>query len=288
MGTLRQRMIEDLELRGRRPLTIDAYVRAVASFVRHCGRSPRELGADDVRAYLLHMRRDRGLAQTTLNVHLAAIRFLYSVTLHRPGVTASFRQIRVDRLAPDILSTSQIERLLAGASNVKHRGMFMLLYGAGLRVGELQSLHVADVDGDRRVIHVRDTKSRRDRIVPLPARALPVLREYWLAYRRKLTRTGLLFPGYKGRMTREAVHRALDTAVLRAGLQQHVYPHLLRHSFATHLLEAGEDIRTVQILLGHVHITSTVRYTHLSEARRARIRSPLDVYAPSEAIAAAV
>jgi site-specific recombinase XerD len=157
--------------------------------------------------------------------------------------------------------------------------MFALLYGAGLRVGELLRMRVADVDSARRVLHVREAKNRHDRVVPLPDRVVPMLREYWTSYRSRLSRDGLLFPGRYGSttMVRNAVHRALHTAAEAAGLRKHVYPHLLRHSFATHMLEAGADIRTVQILLGHRSLDSTARYTHLTEARRARIRSPLDL-----------
>ena len=275
-------------LRGLRPSTIEAYVRIAAAFVRFFMRPPTELGADEVRRYLLHLRNVRGLVQTTINAHIAALRFLYAVTLHRPGVMQSFRAIRVEHPAPEVLSRDEVERLIDCASILKHRAMFMLMYGSGLRVGEILSLRPTDIDSGRMVIRVREAKNRHDRVVPLAERVLPVLRAYWKDNCKHLTRDGLLFPGRNGeRMTRESVHKALGSAAARAALSKHIYPHLLRHTFATHLLEAGEDLRTVQILLGHMRITSTQRYTHLSEARRAKIRTPLDVFAPTPTLGGA-
>lgn len=279
MGQLQDRMMGDLVLRGMRPLTCETYLRAVRRYVRYWKRSPRELGTDHVRGYLLHLRNDLGRNAGTINVHLSALKFLYTITLNKPHVTASFHTVKTEHPLPEILSGEEVSRVIEHARTIKHRVMFALLYGAGLRVGELLRLCVADVDSARRVIHVREAKSRHDRIVPLPERAVPMLRAYWLAYRRDLSRDGLLFPGRGGKttMVRNAVHLALHKAAEAAGLRKPIYPHLLRHSFATHMLEAGADLRTVQILLGHRSILSTVFYTHLTEARRARIRSPLDL-----------
>ena len=282
MGQLQDRMIADLTLRGMRPGTCEKYVNAVRGYVRYFKRSPRDLGSEHVRTYLLHLRNDLGRSGSTLNVCIAALRFFYATTLEMPSVMASIPRSRVDHPQPEILSGTEVGRLIEAARNVKHRAMIAILYGAGLRVGELQRLQVGDIDSTRRVIHVREAKNRHDRIVPLPECAVPMLRQYWTRYRARLSRAGLLFPGRHGMMVREAVHRALDKAAEAARIRKHVYPHLLRHSFATHMLEAGADLRTVQILMGHRSLSSTARYTHLTEARRARIRSPLDLLGTDE------
>lgn len=277
MGQVHDRMVADLTLRGMRPSTCESYVRAVRGYVRYYKRPPAKLGTEQVREYLLYLRNERRYAGATINVCISALRFLYTTTLGMPDVMVSIRASRVDHSEPDILSGSEVTRLIEGARNIKHRAMIAILYGAGLRVGELQRLRVRDVDSVRRVIHVREAKSRYDRIVPLAQCVVPMLRAYWTSYRARLSLDGLLFPGHDGMMVRESVHRALDKASEAARLKKHVYPHLLRHSFATHMLESGADLRTVQILLGHRSLASTARYTHLTEARRARIRSPLDL-----------
>jgi site-specific recombinase XerD len=178
-------------------------------------------------------------------------------------------------------SGSQITALLEHARTPKHLAMFMLLYGTGMRVSEMLALEPADIDSTRMVVHLRDTKNHYDRIVPLPLKALEALRSYWRADRPK---GPVLFGGQSGArtLTRKAVQLAVRKTAVRAGIKLRVYPHLLRHAFATHLLEMGTDLRTVQILLGHRSIQSTAQYTHLSEARRATLRSPLELLGTDE------
>jgi len=273
-------MAEDLALRGLSASTRESYLRFTTKFVAFHMRSPRELGTEHVRAWILHLLHEKGRNPRTVNVYIAALRFLFTVTLLRPEVMASIRTVRTNHRQPEVPGGSVVAAILEHARNVRDRAMFMLLYGAGLRVSEMLSLTTKDIDSKRMVLHVRDTKNRHDRIVPLPPSALKELRTYWA----KCRPTGPLLFGSphrpeRGRsLTREAVLLSLRKAARAAGLTTlRIYPHLLRHAFATHLLEMGTDLRTVQILLGHRSLQSTARYTHLSEARRATLRSPLDV-----------
>jgi len=222
---------------------------------------------------------------STVNVAIAALRFLYGTTLQQPDVMQSIRYVRKHHPEPDVLSGSEVAALIEHARMLKHRAMFMLLYGCGLRVSEMVHLKPADIDGKRMIVHVRDTKNHHDRIVPLPIQALTALRTYWKADRPKgeyLFAPGLAARSGNATLTREAVNLAMTKAANDAGISKRIYPHLLRHAFATHLLEIGTDLRTVQILLGHRSLNSTARYTHLSEARRRTLRSPLELLGTEE------
>jgi len=277
MGKHRDRMEQDLALRGASERTRVCYLRYARMFVAHFGRTADRLGTDDVRSWILWLLKVLKSDPATVNVAIAALRQLFA-SLGRPEVMQSIRGVRKQHRAPDVLSGSEVQRLLSATTDIKHRAIYTLLYGAGLRIEELLALKVTDIDSQRMVIHVRQTKTRRDRIVPLSPRMLQTLREYWKARRPK---GELLFVGRsKNRqMSRHAVSKALRKTARCAGIVKRVYPHLLRHAFATHLLELGTDIRTVQILLGHASLASTTRYTHLTEARRLLLRSPLDVNA---------
>jgi integrase/recombinase XerD len=216
-----------------------------------------------------------------VNVAIGALRFLFNVTLNRPQVMQGIRTVRVDHPQPDVLSGSEVQLLIEHAPSLKHKALVMLMYGAGLRVAEARHLRVGDIDSKRMLLHVRRTKNRYDRVVPLSSVLLATLREY---HRAAKVKGELLFAGRKGNVpiTRNAINKALLKALRSAGLKKRVHPHLFRHAFATHLLEVGEDLRTVQILLGHRNLQSTARYTHLSEARRAKVRSPLDLLGTEE------
>jgi len=275
MGKHRDRMVEDLALRGIAETTVEVYVDYARSFVAHFGRSADELGTEHVRGWLLWLLKERRLSPATVNVAIAALRQLFT-TLGRPDVMHGIRSVRKQYHSPDILSGSEVQRLLAAASDIKHRAIFTLLYGGGLRISELLALKVADLDSRRMVIHVRDTKTRYDRIVSLSPRMLQTLREYWKERRP----TGpWLFPGRApgSQMTRVGVSEALRNCARVAGISKRVHPHLLRHAFATHLLELGTDLRSVQVLLGHRSLSSTTRYTHLTEARRVALSSPIEM-----------
>jgi site-specific recombinase XerD len=274
MGKHRDKMEQDLALRGLSANTREGYLRYAGAFVAHFGRSADELGTDQVRSWLLWLLKVKKRDSATVNVAIASLRFLFT-SLGRPEVMHNIRGVRKQHRAPDILSGGEVERLLAASADIKHRAIFTMLYGAGLRVSELLALKIADIDNQRMVVHVRNTKNRHDRIVPLSPRMLQALREYWKARRPQGT---LLFPGLGGSkpMSRDAVALAIRKTARRAGIDKKVHPHLLRHAFATHMLELGTDLRTVQILLGHRSLSSTTRYTHLTEARRLTLSSPLE------------
>jgi integrase/recombinase XerD len=233
------------------------------------------MGAPEIRQFLLHLMREKKASPSTVNVYGAALQFLYKVTLRRPQETAEIPKMKIPMRLPVVLSGTEVERLLAALPAKKHRAIVMLAYGAGLRVSEVVKLRVEDIDAKRMVLHIHDTKGGRERDVMLSPVLLRALRDYW-----KVARPSgpTLFPGRAtGRpLTRAAVHRAVVKAAQRAGIDKRISPHTLRHCFATHLLEAGTDLRTVQVLLGHASLRSTMTYLHLTTARLTTLRSPPD------------
>jgi integrase/recombinase XerD len=274
MTPLRRRMIDDMQLRNLAPRTIKAYVSRVGTFARHFGRSPEALGPDDVRAYLLYLVQEKHVSWTVYNQTVAALKFLYEVTLERPGVLQRIRCPKQPKKLPIVLSTDETARFFAAILGVKHRAILMTAYAAGLRISEVVSLRPDDIDSQRMVIRVRQGKGRKDRYVMLSPRLLTLLREYWKAARP----TEWLFPGdVPGQpISGKAVYMVCVQAARTASLGKHVTVHTLRHSFATHLLEAGTDIRTIQVLLGHRKLETTAIYTHVSPTAVETTRSPLD------------
>lgn len=274
MTPLRQHFIDDLTLRNRSPETVRAYVHVVAQYAKYFGRSPDQLGGDALAKYLLYLKNERRVAQGTYNSHMAALRFLYRETLGRPEVVASLCFTKSERKLPVILSQEEIERFFAALHSLKHRAILMTAYGAGLRVSEAVALRVRDVDSQRMVLTVRQGKGRKDRSVMLPVRLLLVLREYWRAARP----ADYFFPSRsrRGHISRIAVYQACRKAADEAGITKRVSPHTLRHCFATHLLESGTDLRTIQMLLGHRNVATTALYTHVSRATLLATTSPLD------------
>jgi site-specific recombinase XerD len=274
MTPLRRRMIDDMQLRNLAPRTIDAYAMRVGSFAKYFGRSPDTLGPDDVRAYLLHLVQEKHVSWSVYNQTVAALKFLYEVTLERQGVLQRIRCPKQPKKLPTVLSTGETARFFAAILGLKHRAILMTAYAAGLRVSEVVSLRIDDIDSQRMVIRVRQAKGRKDRYVMLSPRLLTLLREYWKAARP----AEWLFPGEApGRpITAKAVHKICVQATRAAGLGKRVTVHTLRHSFATHLLESGTDIRTIQVLLGHRNLKTTAIYTHVSPTAGETTRSPLD------------
>jgi integrase/recombinase XerD len=275
MTPLRGRLIEDMTLRNFSPKTIEAYVRCVARFARHFKRSPERLGAEQVRAYLLHLLQECGLSMSYYNQTRCALRFFYRVTLCRDDVSQTIAPAKQPRTLPVVLSPDELARFFAAIGNVKHRAILMTAYAAGLRVSEVAQLRVTDIDSKRMVIHVRQGKGHKDRYVMLSPRLLEILRAYWKATRPG---RGILFPGASPDrpITTGSVRKACYRARQAAGLGKHVVVHTLRHSFATHLLEAGTDLRTIQVLLGHRSFNTTARYVHVATASLPSIQSPLD------------
>jgi site-specific recombinase XerD len=276
MGVLRERMAVDLRLRGLSPVTQRMYLGCAARFVAYHRRSPAALGETETRAFLDHLVRERGVSRSTHGVYVAAIHFLYRVTLDRPAVVQRIpypRRVR-ERL-PEILSPGEVAQLLTAVRLLKHRAMVMVAYGAGLRVSELCALTAADIDSARMLIRVRAGKGDKDRYVMLSTRLLATLRAYW---RQRPPHGDYLFPSPRpGQpLSRKAIWHVLRRAAVRARLRKRVTPHLLRHSFATHLLEAGTDIRVIQVLLGHRSLRTTARYALVSRAHVGTVQSPLD------------
>jgi site-specific recombinase XerD len=267
-------MREDLALRGMSETTIRTYLGCARRFAEHFSRSPRAMGNGEIRAFLLHLT-ERRVRPRTFNVYVGALGFLYRVTLERPEDFARIPFMRVPMHVPTVLTGVEVEQILAALANEKQRAIVMLAYGAGLRICEACRLRVEDIDAKRMLLHIRNAKRGRQRYVMLSARLLKVLRAYW---KRSRPAGPYVFPGRgaEGVLTRRAVHHALVKAARRAGITKIVSPHTLRHSFATHLLERGVDLRTLQVLLGHASLKSTMAYLHVSPARVQSIASPLD------------
>jgi len=275
MNELLSKMEAALEVRAKRPATRQAYAGCVRRFLEHyAGRDPRTLGADGVEAFLSHLSTQRRLSGQSRNVYAAALRFLYAVVLRRPEVVSAIPKAHVPRRLPVVLDASEVARFVSALQSPLHRTIALLCYGAGLRIGEAVALRVCDVDSKRGVLRIHDGKGGTQREVPLCPKLLQALRAWW---RTRRPAGPYLFPGRGGigHVTTRAMAIAMKQARSRSGIRKRVSPHALRHSYATHMIEAGADLRTVQVLLGHASIRSTVHYVHVSQARLTTIESPL-------------
>ena len=275
MGKLYDRMALDLKLKNLAARTQEEYLRCCCGFVRFHMKSPRELGETAIKEYLAHLLL-RGAGPETLKMNVAGLKFLYGVTLDRPKVVERIPWPKVPHRKPDILSGTELEKVLGAVTSLVPGMALMTAYGAGLRVSEVCRLRVEDIDGKRGLIHVRLGKGGKDRYAMLADRLLIALREYWVQVRPA---KGWLFPGRaKGtHLHPTAVNWALGEAVKKAKLKKRITAHTLRHSFATHLLELGTDIRIIQVLLGHASIRTTARYTQVSQKQISSVKSPLDL-----------
>jgi len=274
ISALRQRMIDDMTLRNMAALTQAAYVRAVKNFSVHFGKSPDKLSFENVRQYQLSLV-GRGLGPQAVNQIMCALRFFYKTTM---GIKDAHDHIPLARRSdplPAILSREEVGRFLQAAHSVKYRTIFATIYAAGLRVSELISLTVKDIDSARMVIHVRQGKGRKDRFVMLSDQLLDLLRSYWRVDRP----AHWLFPGAdpQRHITARQLERVCRQTADVAGLGKTVTVHTLRHCFATHLLEQGVDIRVIQDLLGHRHINATSRYARVAINTIRQIQSPLEL-----------
>ena len=278
MTPLRRRRTEDLILRNRAPQTIRAYTGWVADFARHFHASPDRLGPEHVRSYLLHLIQDRQASWNVYRQARLALQFFYTVTLGREWVVEKIARPKEPKKLPVVLSREEMARFLDALNNPKHRALLMTAYAGGLRLSEVAHLRVEDIDSARMVVHVRQGKGHKDRDVMLSPRLLAVLREYW-----KACRPGpFLFPGQKPDrpVALRTVQMVCQRALKASGLSKHVHMHTLRHSFATHLLESGTDLRTIQVLLGHHSFGTTARYLHITTAALKSTRSPFDGLEP--------
>jgi len=279
MTPLRRRMTEDMILRNRTPQTIKAYTGWVADFARYFLASPEYLGPEHVRSYLLHLIQERQVSCNVPKQARLALQFLDRVTLGREWVVEKVACPKAPKKLPVVLSQDEMARFLDALQNPKHRALLMTAYAGGLRLSEVARLRVEDIDGARMVIHVRQGKGHKDRDVMLSPRLLAVLREYWKLQRPR----PYLFPGrHPDRpISVRTVQMVCERALSASGLSKHVHMHTLRHSFATHLLESGTDLRTIQVLLGHHSFSTTARYLHITTAALKLTRGPFDGLEPA-------
>ncbi len=278
MTQLRKMMLEELQRRNYSQTTVKGYLKIVASFAKHFHCSPDQLGAEQIRAYQVYLITERKLNARTVGHHTAALRFFFCKTLKRNYPVEEVPYPKAPRRLPIILTQEEAVRLIDSASNLFHRAMLMTVYSTGIRRAEMCHLKVEDIDSARMLIHIRQGKGRRDRDVPLSPKLLETLREYWRWMKPKT----YLFPGTVNGsradkpITPKILWEACRKAAQRAGITKAVRPHLLRHSFATHLLEGGADLPTLQALLGHADLKPTSIYLHMSERHLRAAGTPLD------------
>jgi integrase/recombinase XerD len=276
MTPLRQRMLEDMQVRNLSPHTQASYCQQISQFAQHFGTSPEDLGPEDIRTYQVYLTNERNLAPRSILIAVSAIRFLYKVTLKKDWV---FEEViptcKKPQTLPEILSPAEVLHLLACVRTIKQRAILTTCYAAGLRVSEATHLKAAAIDSQRMVIRVEQGKGQKDRYVMLSPKLLETLRGYWRAARPK----EWLFPGDlpERPITSSAVELACKLARRSAGITKPVTPHSLRHAFAVHLLEAGTDVRTIQLLLGHRGLATTARYLRIATSKVCSTSSPLDL-----------
>jgi len=273
ISPLRRRMIDDRAIRKLGPKTQSGYIRAVKNFVAFLGHSPDQASTDDIRRYQLHLA-SSDLGVPSVNAAMTALRFFFKVTLRRSDVVEDVVFIREPRRLPVVLSPEEVARLLAAAPGLKYQAALSIAYGAGLRVSEVISLKVGDIDSARMLIRVDQGKGHKDRYVMLSQPLLKLLRRWWLVKRPR----AWLFPGRTpgAPLSARQLNRAVHIAAQRAGIDKRVGMHTLRHSFATHLLEQKTDIRVIQVLLGHKKLDTTALYTRVAIKAIGEITSPLD------------
>lgn len=281
MHPLRRQMDDDMVVRGMALRTREAYLNSVAALAKHYRRSPEQISEAEVQQYLLYLLRERKLAWSSCNIVTHGLKFFYHRTLKRPEVEFSIPSARQPQKLPQILSREEVAALIERTHNFKHRVFLMTTYAAGLRVSEACALKVADLDSARMMIRVTQGKGAKDRYTLLSARLLKELRRYWAAYRP----APYLFPAPRtpeAPMSAKVAQRIYYAARDRAGIAKAGGIHGLRHAFATHLLEAGVDVHTIQRLMGHGQISTTMRYFHLAREHLASTPSPLDLLERSE------
>ena len=275
MSPLRRRMIEDMQIRNLTRNTQRAYIGQIVRFACHFRKSPELLGPDEIRMYLIHLTRERCLSASTIIVAVSALRFLFTITLKRPWIVED--DIPAGHQAkklPVVLSRDEVARFLGAVDNLKHRVILTVCYATGLRISEAVHLKPGAIDSKRMVIRVEQGKGRKDRYVMLPPKLLDILRDYW-----KRTRPGeWLFPGREPSQPVDpsTIERTCRKVRRQCGIGKPVAPHALRHAFAVHLLEAGTDLRTIQLLLGHRSLNTTAQYLMISTSTVCATASPLE------------
>jgi integrase/recombinase XerD len=273
ISPLRRRMIEDMTVRGFGEKTQSDYIRHVKNFTLFLGRSPDQAQCEDLRLYQVHQRK-QGVQPPTMNGAVAALRFFFTTTCNRPEMARHLTLVRQPQKLPVVLTPEEVARLIEAAPSPKYKAALGVAYGAGLRVSEVANLRVSDIDSERMVIRVEQGKGKKDRNGMLSPRLLVLLREWWLVGRP----TMWLFPGRDPLLpiTSRQLHRVVCETADAVGIEKRVSPHTLRHSFATHLLEQGVDVRLIQVALGHSKLDTTARYAHVAGKVLREMVSPLD------------
>jgi integrase/recombinase XerD len=277
ISPLRRRMIEDMTVRGFGEKTQSDYIRHVKNFTIFLGRSPDTAASEDVRAYQLHQR-ERNVQPPTMNGAVAALRFFFTTTCDRPEMARHLRLVKQPQKLPVVLTPEEVLLLLESAPGPKYKAALAVAYGAGLRVSEVSNLKVSDIDSKRMVIRIEQGKGKKDRNGMLSPRLLELLREWWLVGQP----TTWLFAGRDPLLpiTTRQLYRVVRDTAAAVGISKRVSPHTLRHSFATHLLEQGVDIRLIQVALGHSKLDTTARYAHVASKVLRDMVSPLDRLSP--------
>ncbi len=279
ISTLRQRMIEDMQLRKLSPKTQSAYIRAIKKLAAYLGHSPHTATREDLRLFQLHLV-EQGTSRITINATVTALRFLFEVTLDRQDVVDKLKTVPVPRKLPVVLSREEVRRLLQATTSLKYKAAFAVAYGAGLRISEVTALKISDIDSQRMTLHVEQGKGRKDRYAMLSPMLLTILRAWWREghARGLMLDGGWLFPGQNpvNPITARQLSRAIRAAAVDSEMEKRVTMHLLRHSYATHLLEQKVDIRVIQVLLGHSKLETTSLYTQVATDVLQEVTSPLE------------
>lgn len=281
MGALREKMERDLKIRGYSAKTVSTYLNCVRDFVIFHGHSPDQMGPEEIQQFQYHLTDERQVSWAYFNQAVCALRFFYRVTLGRDWVVKHIPYTKRGQRVPVVLSQEEVLAIFDALANVKHRAILMTLYATGLRLEELLHLQVQDLDSKRMLIHVRHGKGRRERYVMLSQRLLLILREYYKAAFPKIGR--YLFPNNHADkpLSSTTIYLIVRHACEKARITKPVSPHSLRHTFATHLLEAGTNLRVIQVLLGHKYMGTTAIYTHVAKTTIGVVKSPLDNLKPS-------
>jgi integrase/recombinase XerD len=275
MGRLYEKMKRDMELKNLSHRTIKTYLGCMKGFVRHYGQSPEGMGDKEIKDYLYFLLKEKGASHSKINQTYSALKFFYQRTLNKEWDPMKLPRGKERKRLPVVLSVEEVGRIFSVTKNLKHRAIFETIYSGGLRLGEALRLRVTDIDSQRMMIRLCQAKGNKDRYTLLGERTLKRLREYWSVYRPK----GWLFPtqGLDKPLTPSTIQRVFKRSVQDAGIRKEVSVHTLRHSFATHLLEAGTDLYYIQRLLGHTTVKTTALYLHVTRRDITRIKSPIDL-----------
>lgn len=282
MTPLRQRMIEDMKIRNLSVKTQKSYVRHVAQFALYFKKSPEVLGPEEIRQYQLYLLNQREVSRGYMAPLVAALRFLYGTTLQRPWAVQAIPYPRKAKRLPTVLSQQDVARIFDAVSNLKHLTILSLIYGCGLRAAEATHLRTRDIDGERKLLRIEFGKGNKERWLPLSPKLLALLRKYWRVYHSKGAKGEWLFPGTSADqpIREEAVRTVFKKVCQDLQLKERATLHTLRHSYATHMLDDGADLRTIQGALGHSSLSTTAIYTHVSERKLHEAKSPLDTLPP--------